>query len=148
MKNSLLTLILSMMFFSCSVEDYREDDINLQYAAQKWELVRMTGSFVNSETTGDAMAWQEYYIFNPNGTFFKSRSRDGSIVEAKGTFQVMEYDNDDADYLELVFESGQELIGSCNGGRKEVLVYGSPRAISNTWRACDGPGLDYILVED
>lgn len=139
---------MSMMFFSCSVEDYREDDINLQYTVQKWELVRMTGSFVNSETTGDEMEWQEYYIFSPDGTFLKSRTIDGLTVEAWGTFEVVEYDNDDMDYLELVYTSGQELIGSCNGDRTEILVYRSEKTISNTWQACDGPGLDYNLVED
>lgn len=139
---------MSMMFFSCSVEDYREDDINLQYTVQKWELVRMTGSFVNSETTGDDMEWQEYYIFSPDGTFLKSRTIGGLTVEAWGTFEVVEYDNDDMDYLELVYTSGQELIGSCNGDRTEILVYRSEKTISNTWQACDGPGLDYNLVED
>ena len=148
MKNSLILLLLSMMFFSCSVEDYREDDINLQYTVQKWELVRMTGSFVNSETTGDDMEWQEYYIFSPDGTFLKSRTIDGLTVEAWGAFEVVEYDNDDLDYLELVYTSGQELIGSCNGDRTEILVYRSEKTISNTWQACDGPGLDYNLVED
>lgn len=141
-------LMLSIFFLSCSVEDYTEDDISLQYTAQKWKLVRMTGSFINSETTGDQMDWQEYYMFNPDGTFSKSRSREGVITEAKGTFEVMEYDNDDADYLELVYKNGQELIGSCNGDGTEVLVYRSVKAISNTWNACDGPGLDYELVKD
>ncbi|WP_281541458.1 hypothetical protein [Maribacter aestuarii] len=148
MKNGLFTLVLSIVFFSCSVEDYTEDDISLQYTTQKWELVRMTGSFPNSETTGAAMAWQEYYIFNPDGTFLKSRTVEGKGIEAKGTFQVMEYDNDEADYLELEFENGKELIGSCIRGDTETLVYRSSRALSNTWNACDGPGLDYSLVLD
>lgn len=137
-----------MIFFSCSVEDYRENDINLQYAAQKWELVRMTGSFANSETTGDAMAWQEYYIFNPDGTFLRFRTQDGNNMEARGTFQVIEYDNDEADYLELVYESGKELRGSCNADDTETLVYRFPRALSNTWMICGGPGLDYELVQN
>ncbi len=33
----------------------------------------MAGMMVNSETTGPEMEWQEYYILNENGTFFKSR---------------------------------------------------------------------------
>lgn len=140
--------IMVILLLSCSVEDYMEDDISLQYATQKWKLVRMTGSFMNSETTGDEMEWQEYYIFNPDGTFFKSSNREGTITEASGTFEVVEYENDDADYLELVYKNGQELIGSCNGDATEVLVYRSSIAISNTWNACDGPGLDYELVEN
>jgi hypothetical protein len=30
------------------------------------------GSIPNSETTGAAMEWQEFYLFNTNGTFTKS----------------------------------------------------------------------------
>jgi hypothetical protein len=32
----------------------------------------MSGSIPNSETTGAAMEWQEFYLFNTNGTFTKS----------------------------------------------------------------------------
>jgi arylsulfatase A-like enzyme len=38
----------------------------------KWTLVSMSGSIPNSETTGAAMEWQEFYLFNTNGTFTKS----------------------------------------------------------------------------
>jgi hypothetical protein len=32
----------------------------------------MSGSIPNSETTAAAMEWQEFYLFNTNGTFTKS----------------------------------------------------------------------------
>jgi hypothetical protein len=32
----------------------------------------MSGSIPNSETTGTTMEWQEFYLFNTNGTFTKS----------------------------------------------------------------------------
>ena len=139
---------MAILVRSCSVEDYMEEDVRLKYTAQKWQLVRMTGSFVNSETTGNQMEWQEYYVFKPDGTFLKSRDREGTITEGNGTFEVVEFEHDDADYLELVYKNGLELIGSCNGDATELLVYRSAIAISNTWNACDGPGLDYELVEN
>ena len=149
MMRSILIVVLTLMLFSCSTPDTSDiEEISLQFGSQKWELVRMTGSFINSETTGDDMEWQEYYIFNPEGTFLKSREREGVIIEASGTFDVVEYDNDEADYLELTYKTGHELIGSCNGDGKEELVYRTQKELSNTWQACDGPGLDYVLEED
>ena len=53
------------------------------------------------------MAWQEYYMFSPAGTFVKSRARDEMITEANGTFEVVEFENDSEQYLLLSFESGE-----------------------------------------
>jgi arylsulfatase A-like enzyme len=43
----------------------------------KWTLVSMSGSIPNSETTGATMEWQEFYLFNTNGTFTKSEKKFG-----------------------------------------------------------------------
>lgn len=149
MRTICMVLLSGFAFFSCSSSEIDTiEDTDLQFASQKWELVRMSGSFVNSETTGDEMEWQEYYVFNLDGSFFRSRNRDGGTIEAKGIYETVEYDNDDMDYLELTYESGQELIGGCNGDGTEVLAYRSQKDLSNTWMICDGPGLDYKLSED
>lgn len=108
----------------------------------------MTGSMVNSITEGDDMYWQEYYIFNPDGSFIKSRELDGTVQEATGTFEMVEFDNDDADYLELLFETGGELAGSCNGYGIETLQYVTKDRLQSTWMACDGPGLLYEIQLD
>jgi hypothetical protein len=137
------------MLYSCSEPDTSTfDDAGLQFVDQKWKLVRMSGNMVNSVTTGAEMDWQEYYIFSVNGTFKKYRTRAGVVSEAAGTFEVAEYENDEADYLELRYTEGLELIGNCFGNQKELLMYRSATEISNTWQACDGPGLDYVLTED
>jgi len=142
-------MVTVLLLGSCSQPDSSQlDDTELQFEDQEWELVRITGSIPNSETKGDAMEWQEYYVFGLDGTFKKIRRRDGVVTEAIGTFEVAEYINDEADYLELTYQSGEELIGTCYGDQKEVLIYRSNTEISNTWSACDGPGLDYRLVED
>ncbi|AZQ60158.1 hypothetical protein EJ994_15615 [Maribacter sp. MJ134] len=149
MRNSLLSILLSICLFTCSnSEDLETGEIDVLYTAQKWQLVRMSGSFENAETTGENMEWQEFYVFNPDGSFLKRRETAGAVFEATGTFVLMEYGNDEADYLELTYASGENLIGSCNGDRTEVLVFRSSIALSNTWQACDGPGLDYVLVKD
>lgn len=149
MRALISLLFLSILFVSCSTYDGMEStEVELQFKSQKWQLVRMTGSFVGSVTAGEGMEWQEFYVFNLDGTFLKSRTRDGEKMEATGTFEVAEYDNDDRDYLELTFEKGLELAGSCYGDSQETLIYRSSNELSSTWLACDGPGLDYILVED
>lgn len=148
--NKLYVAILSaLMLCSCSEPDTSSlEGTAVQFGNQKWELVRMSGNMANSMTTGVEMEWQEYYIFSVNGTFQKIRTRDGVVSEAAGTFEVAEYENDEADYLELSYTKGLELIGNCFGDQKEVLQYRSATEISNTWQACDGPGLDYVLIED
>ena len=143
------TIIVSLMFFSCSEPETSSfDDTELQFVDQKWELVRMSGSMVNSTTTGADMEWQEYYVFAFDGTFQKIRTKDGIVSEATGIFEFVEYENDEADYLELTYNEGIGLIGNCSGDQKEVLIYNSATEISNTWQACDGPGLYYVLAED
>ncbi|WP_396636642.1 hypothetical protein [Maribacter sp. R77961] len=149
MKNIILLIVICIGLFSCtSSEDLETGEVDLLYAVQKWQLIRMSGSFENSESTGSNMEWQEFYVFNPAGSFVKKRERDGIVSEATGTFILAEYDNDDMDYLELTYTSGENLIGSCNGDRTEILVFRSVNDLSNTWQACDGPGLDYVRVAD
>lgn len=149
MKKLSLFFLAVMACFSCSnPDDFGLESVQFVYNDQKWELRRMTGSFVGSETTGDAMDWQEYYLFTPQGTFVKSRTRDGLVVEAKGTFEVVEYESDIAHYLELTYETGKALAGNCTGDNTEILMYRSASEISSIWMACDGPGLDYVLVKN
>lgn len=137
------------LLYSCTEPDNSQvEDTELQFVDQKWELARMTGSMVNSTTIGADMEWQEYYVFTLDGTFQKIRTRTGVVSKATGTFEVTEYENDDEDYLELTYTEGLELIGNCSGNQKEVLIYRSATEFSNTLMACDGLGLDYVLVED
>lgn len=107
--------------------------------SQKWQLVSMTGSFSNSETTGEAMAWQESLIFNTDGTFFKSRTIEGTEKEAFGTY--LKIDNTDYSYLELEYTSGSELKVSC--GQSETLSIIGGNLLVGSWNICDGPRLEY-----
>lgn len=147
MKKCLLGLLGSVFLMGCTSDDLTLKDTVLQFSSQKWLLVEMTGSMVNSSSTGEDMAWQEYYIFNPDGSFIKSRERDGTVLEATGTFEVVEFDNDEGDYLELSYTSGEELVGSCwSSELTELLRFDTDNILYNTWMACDGPGLYYELV--
>ncbi|UWX54693.1 hypothetical protein NYZ99_17890 [Maribacter litopenaei] len=100
-------------------------------------------------TKGEEMEWQEYYVFNPDGSFLKSREQNGTVLEATGTFEMVEFDNDDADYLELTFTTGKELATSCFSYEGiEILRYISNRKLESMWKACDGSDLYYDLVID
>lgn len=141
---TLTTLLFLVLLSACNSNSSSEEEVPLQSKVQKWELVRMTGSFINSETTGDDMAWQEYYLLNPNGNFFKSRNRDGTISQATGTYAFVEQGHEK--YFELTYITGKELIASCFGNGKEILMFNGGQLLGS-WNACDGPGLEYQLVE-
>jgi hypothetical protein len=98
-KIAAFTIVLLTMFSCSNEDDFGLESTQFVFSEQKWNLVRMSGSWSKSETTGEAMEWQEYYIFTPEGTFFKSRTVDDVIKEAEGTFEVIEFENDIEHYL-------------------------------------------------
>ena len=149
MKKLLVFVILSIGILSCSnPDDFGLESTQFIYTDQKWELVSMTGNIQGSETTGAAMSWQEHYVFSPNGTFSKRRTTGTETMEATGTFEVVENEGDMEHYLNLTYETGISILGSCHGDGTEVLRYLSLKRIANTWNMCDGPGLEYALVQD
>lgn len=149
MKRISAFMLMAFTIFSCSnADDFGLESTEFVYTEQKWELIAMTGSYRGSETIGVDMAWQEYYLFTPDGTFVKSRTIDGEITEANGTFEVLEYEGDTEHYLELTYETGKELVGNCTGNNNELLIYRTSNRISSMWMACDGPGLDYALSKN
>ncbi|AWX44103.1 hypothetical protein HME9304_01103 [Flagellimonas maritima] len=133
---------------SCSEsdpEDKNAKQVPLEGSAQKWELVRMTGSMINSETVGDDMDWQEYYILRPDSTFLKQREHNGGKTTATGFYKLVEQEKES--YFELTFETGKELVASCSGNGKETLMF-TGYMLYSTWNACDGPGLEYRLAKE
>ncbi|SNR55852.1 hypothetical protein SAMN04488009_2406 [Maribacter sedimenticola] len=147
-KFAAFTLVLLLLISCSSEDDFGLESTQFVFSEQKWELVKMTESWANTETTGSDMAWQEYYIFTPEGTFLKSRTVDEVNTIAEGTFEVMEFEDDDAHYLELTFTTGNGLAANCTGDDKELLMYRTSSMISSLWMACDGPGLDYVLSKN
>ncbi|MFV5696406.1 hypothetical protein ACM55G_13330 [Flavobacterium sp. LB3P122] len=104
-------------------------------------MKQMSGSMANSETTGAAMEWHEFYMFNTNGTFTKSRDRGAIKTTISGTFIATTHS--DGIYLKLTYPNDSEIIGNCYGNLKEVLYVAENNTLSNTWKSCDGPGLEY-----
>lgn len=111
---------------------------------QKWQLIKMSGNMAGSETTGDQMAWQESYVLNEDHTFRKVREQSGEKKEASGAYAYVNLS--DGKYLELSYNSANELIGNCTGDAKELLRLQDKNKLIGTWQACDGPGLVYERV--
>lgn len=142
-KILLLPLILIFAIVSCSKksEETFENKIN-----GKWELVRMTGSFENTETAGADMEWNETYTFNANGTFAKTRTAAGVQSSATGKYSLFT-DAQGVHYVQLEYDSASPLVGGCYSDVNEELYFTADHLLSSTWRNCDGPGLDYRKIE-
>lgn len=141
MKHLLLFILIGLVICSCS------DDTILAPgdAPQKWDLVKMSGGLNPTETTGEDMAWQEFYMLYPDGTFLKSRTSDGNSMQAEGTYQVEK--ESDRKYLVLTYKSNHQIIGSCISGNQERLFLNADNHLLSTWINCDGPGLEYKRVQ-
>ena len=142
MRKLLSIALVMCTFFSCA----RDDDFKFRQYPQKWQLVKTTGQVANAAPlTGAAMPWQEDYLLNSDGTFTKSRSQDGAVTEASGSYA---FENlSDGNYLILTFNSENALIGNCTAEPKEVLAVQTNEVLHSTWNACDGPGLEYRRIE-
>lgn len=139
MKKRIILVAFLTIFSSCS-EDAAEAIVTTDYYG-KWKLVALTGRLQNSETTGAAMAWQEFYLFNTNGTFTKSREENSIKTTLSGTYTTTT--QFDGIFFELTYPNDSEIIGSCYGNQKEVLFLNANNSLSSTWSYCDGPGLKY-----
>lgn len=88
-KLATFALVLLTMFSCSNIDDFGLESTEFMFSEQKWELIEMTGNYKGSKTTGDNMAWQEYYMLNPAGTFEKSRTKDEVVTVANGAFEVV-----------------------------------------------------------
>lgn len=143
MKLSVFASIMALTLISCSLNKGIDLDEQL---LQKWQLTEMSGSVENvSPSTGSSMDWQEYYLLYSDNTFVKSRERNNVITEKKGSYAFVTLS--DGKYLELVYESHNDLIGNCTSEAKELLKLNAENELIGTWSACDGPGLVYERTE-
>ncbi len=147
MKKTILILALLTTIYSCT----KETDVKLttlEYTGE-WELVKMSGSFQGSESTGSDMEWQETYIIDEDETFKKTRVRGDSTTIATGTYELKDVEESDEGpaikYIDLVYDLENNIIGNCSSNKTiEYLFFSSEHRLLNTWNYCDGPGLEYV----
>ncbi|OUS00993.1 hypothetical protein A9Q86_09620 [Flavobacteriales bacterium 33_180_T64] len=140
MKKLNILLVVLITLLSCSSNN---ESPLINYEG-KWVLTQMRESIPNSETTGSEMEWQEFYILNADGTFKKSRERNGIITELFGTYTLLSSSNENL--LELTYNSESDIIGSCYSNLNEGMYFQSENILFSNWEQCDGPGLKYKKV--
>lgn len=151
MQKLILLVALILTLLSCSKEEDQvvnesclgEINLESQQFPQVWRLIKMTGSMINSETTGENMSWQEYIRINADGTFTKHREQNNKTIEVSGTYSFELIDPDQSTELTLFYESESELIGNCYNQLMEKYILPSKCKLQGTWSYCDGPGLEY-----
>ncbi|APS40019.1 hypothetical protein [Salegentibacter sp. T436] len=148
------TLIVVLSLLSCDTEENDENQISsldlvFKELPQEWKLIKMTGSFEGSDTTGEEMYWQETYSFSEDGTFTKSRTtEDGETLKASGEFIISQEMGNPEKALVLTYEEEQAIIGNCYNIPVEYLYYSNDEELLlSNWWACDGPGLFYERIE-
>lgn len=146
MKKLILLVLATCTLLSCSTDEPEVDKVfDADKYPQKWKLVKITGSWSNSVSTGSNMDWQEHYILKSDGTFTKHREQDGASFDVSGTFSIVE--NSEAKFIELVHEVNNEIIVNCYSDESESLRLKSGINLINTAHACDWPKLEYKRVE-
>ena len=144
MKKLLLLCPVLATLVSCQKEDFVKAEA-APYP-QTWQLVKMTGQLPGSTKTGADMFWQETYVFQADDTFAKKRQQGNQVVEARGTFSVKHFS--DGPYAVLAYAAANPIIGSCTPTTwTETLAIKADDTLVSTWRACDGPGLEYQKVK-
>jgi hypothetical protein len=148
MKKLTFICLFACTLFSCTkVSEKTIEKIFQNEYPQKWQLITMSGQFANSERKGTDMEWQEFYLLNSDGTFIKSRERNGVSTEVSGTFSFDTVSG--IKYLTLTYKTDNSIIGSCTSDLKESLCteINTTNRMTSSWAACDGPGLEYERVE-
>ncbi|MEP6805826.1 MAG: hypothetical protein ABI892_14960 [Flavobacterium sp.] len=143
MKKFGIVIILMLSLISCSSEKNDADSkatVLTDYYG-KWTLIKMSGSFINSETTGSKMEWQETYVFNTDGTFTKTRVKNNITTVSSGTFVLTNIDNKTG--FALTHKEKSSIIGNCHGDLSEFLSVNQDGLLQSSWQMCDGPGLIY-----
>lgn len=137
-------VLLSVLFvFSCSSnkEGLLVEDFSANEYPQTWKLFKMTGNMVNTETTGEDMAWQEEYTFNPDGSVVKTRTQDGESSSITGEFRISQ--EDERQLITIEYDEDSVLIASCSGIDEYLYFNVEKGYLHGSWWACDGPGLFY-----
>ncbi|WP_221394596.1 hypothetical protein [Dyadobacter sp. NIV53] len=150
MKRLFFLFTILGTLLACSKKETSPEGLTTKFNSekfpQKWQLVSMTGNVANiPPQTGSDMSWQEFYLFNADGTFSKTRERDGVTKTITGKFSFKNIGQEN--YMELTYDEDSELIGNCYATATEELIIKSDIQLANTWNACDGPGLMYNKVE-
>ncbi|QCK16830.1 lipocalin family protein [Mangrovivirga cuniculi] len=142
MKILINLLLITIMIIACSSNDntiQSKDPI-----VGKWELVKIQAPRIRNEITNEDIPYKEFYLFNSDGTFTKTRIEDGKTQSITGTYT--KENTNDWEHLKLVYAEDSQLIDNCTGKPEEHLAI-SPGELKGGSAPCDGPALFYAPVQ-
>ncbi len=142
MKKTLLLAAIATVFNACTTDNV---DLNEKHI-ETWELVRITGSQNQTSTTGNDMAFQEFYTIYEDSLFTKTRTTNTESWILTGTYNYMTYKNEK--HIVFTYSELNPIIKNCSNNLKEVLKFSSKTESSNTSHMCNGPKLDYKKKEN
>ncbi len=143
-RGGIIFLIFLMAACSKSTEDLQSFNFKITDPSQTWELYQMSGGLSGELTSGEEMAWQEFYVFRSDSTFSKTRITDGLKLLGEGTFTMVDDSNESGLLLNYTSETVDQIVGNCSGDNSEYLYLDSGGdTLLSSWWACDGPGLFY-----
>ncbi|TDX10402.1 hypothetical protein [Flavobacterium sp. S87F.05.LMB.W.Kidney.N] len=132
MKKIGLLIVMFVSLISCSNDDSSDN--------AKLAVTDYHGKWINIHEVKDINSpylWTEYYVFNANNTFVKSRTTIDGTTTATGTFEVFTADN--RPNFKLTYSAATNLIYNCTsgvGGTSELLyIYNG--YLENSARMCD-----------
>lgn len=137
MKKLGIIFVLTLSLVSCLSNDPKATSGTGYYG--KWTLEKM--NVRNENVTVDKLQWQENYDFNTDGTFTKTRIKEGKTTTGNGKFVVKKIDNETN--FELTYNEKTDIVGSCLGDLTESLSLNKENSLVSNWQMCDGPGLIY-----
>jgi hypothetical protein len=138
MKNLLLSLMLLFALTACSEKNDPDKLI-----VGEWELVSSVNAWTGEKLEGADLYYRETYLFRRDGKFTKTHQNEDGNLQASGTYSSEKLestsDSEIKFYLNLSFTAGYQIVGSCYGNKKEIMVYNVNKQLRNTWGECDGP---------
>jgi len=108
---------------------------------ETWQLIEITAGMVSPSDQEAELSMRQTYVFTPEMTFTKQQSKDGSTIEASGTYTTKE--TSEGIFYTLKYTEGLQIVGSCTGNDSEELLVRKDGKLQNSWMMCDGPSLVY-----
>lgn len=143
MRKVIMSIVTMLFLVCCSKNDCNDKTSSVEGT---WQLIEMSGSIPNSVSTGTAMDWQEQYLLLSDGAFTKTRTRNGKVTTASGSYEVTSSSSNEKIIL-FNYQLESDLIGSCGSNVQEAVVFDSNDTFFSAWQSCDGPGLKYKKVD-
>lgn len=139
MKKFVAVLIVILSMVSCSSDETNSKVSSSYYG--RWNLSKYTTTFVLAIYVYGEPQWQEFYDFNQDNTFVKTRIQNNKKTTASGTFSIITIQNET--HFVLNYANKSDIIGSCSGDLSEDLYLNNEGSLVSTWQNCDGPGMEY-----